>query len=351
VNYAKTLDIEAGRPIKALSRALERPVRGAKNSQTRKRVAVTVEAGGARHYLELIWVGHGWPSDLDDLEHVRSPWPRDLVVAARRFSPGALERLSELNANWVDEFGRAHIEGPSGLFVVRDAPLGLERREKTFKWSASAEQIGERLLARPSDNINARELAAESGWSHAQVSNVLRQFDSQGWTQKTGASRGRYAHRSLADPSSLLEAWADYAGRAKRERILAHRVMRDPAAFLRDELGPALVDVSPWAASGWVGLELAAPFTTAVPALQIYVDQAAVGDGRLRKVMASLRLREVDEGARVEFWAAAPAVLTLATDAKSLPVVSAPRLYADLLALGGRGEDAAAHVREELIGF
>jgi len=34
-----------------------------------------------------------------------------------------------------------------------------------------------------------------------------------------------------------------------------------------------------------------------------------------------------------------------------VPVVSAPRLYADLRSLGGRGEEAAQHVREELIGF
>lgn len=33
------------------------------------------------------------------------------------------------------------------------------------KWSASAEQIGERLLTRPNGAVNERELAAETGWS------------------------------------------------------------------------------------------------------------------------------------------------------------------------------------------
>ena len=67
--------------------------------------------------------------------------------------------------------------------------------------------------------------------------------------------------------------------------------------------------------------------------------------------MARLRLREVHEGGRVEFRAAEPALLVLAREAPGLPIVSSPRLYADLRVLGGRGEEAAQHVREELIGF
>ncbi len=315
------------------------------------RVPVIVEIGGSEYRLEAIWVGQGWPSNLDALDDVPSPWPRRLVVAARRFSPGALERLSELDANWVDETGRAHIEGPDGFFVLREPLIEEKRPDRKFRWSPSAEQIGEFLLTHAGDAVNAHEIAMQTGWSHAQISNVLRQFDAQSWTQKSGASRGRYARRRVAEPGALLEAWAEFAGGVERDRVLTHRVVRDPMTFLHDDLAPALAETFPWAASGWAGLELAAPFTTAVPVLHIYVAEAALVDGHLRGVMASLRLREVDEGARVEFWGAAPTVLALATEARGLPVVSPPRLYGDLLALGGRGEDAAAHIREELIGF
>ena len=104
-----------------------------------------------------------------------------------------------------------------------------------------------------------------------------------------------------------------------------------------------------WALSGWAGLEIAAPFVTTVPVIHVAVEAKALLDGRLRDAMRATRLREVDEGARVEFRALSPFVLSLAMAQRALPVVSAPRLYADLRALGGRGEEAADHVREELL--
>lgn len=346
-------DIDGTRASRVLSRTLQRPVHpagGGSSPGGRTRVAVQIGDGVRR--LEVIWVGQGWPSDLDVLDDVPVPWPRQLVVTARRFSPGALERLGELGANWADETGRAHIEGPRGLLVVREPPSGEPRAEKQgFRWSPSAEQVGEFLLTRPQGPINAREVAELTGWSHAQVSNVLRRFDGEGWTKKSGASRGRYSTRTLVEPGALLEAWAIFAGSAEREGVPAHRVVREPMAFLQAELAPTLSGSVVWACSGWAGLELAAPFATAVPVLQVYVEEAALIDGRVRELMAKLRLREVDEGARVEFRAAEPALLALAGKAHGLPVVSGVRLYADLRVLGGRGEEAAQHVREELIGF
>lgn len=336
-----------------LSRALQRPVRRAEGSSpTGDSVPLVVQIGDEVRRLESIWVGQGWPSDLDALDDVPVPWPRELVATARRLSPGALERLGELGANWADETGRAYIEGPNGLLVVREpAPEKQRGTRKVFRWSRSAEQVGEFLLTRSRDAINARDVAELTGWSHAQVSNVLRRFDEVGWTKKGGAARGRYSTRSVVEPAALLESWAAFAGSVERESVLAHRVLREPMEFLRAELAPGLSGSAGWACSGWAGLEVAAPFATAVPVLQVYVEEAALIDGRLRDVMTKLSLRKVDEGARVEFRAASPALLALAWEPRGLPTVSSPRLYADLHALGGRGADAGQHVREELIGF
>lgn len=41
--------------------------------------------------------------------------------------------------------------------------------------------------------------------------------------------------------------------------------------LLREDVAPALDREVDWAVSGWAGLELAAPFTTTTPSLQIYV--------------------------------------------------------------------------------
>ncbi len=346
------MDTVIYRMTRALSQIVERPVEPVAAGND-GRWGVIVSAGGADHRLELVWAGEGWPADVEEvLAGIPAPWPRQLLVVARRFSTGALDLLLEHDANWVDETGRARIEGPTGLLVIRDAERKVdETRAVRFRWSSSSIDIAELLLTQPSEKINAVEIAERLGWSHAQTTSVLRRFDKEGWTAKLGAGRGPTGVRRLAAAASLLDAWAAHVGGGEHERVLTHRVLRDPMTFLRDELAPVLTDSMPWAASGWAGLEVAAPFVTAVPVLQIYVPREASADGRLRTAMQAVGLREVDEGARVEFWTAAATALSLSSTTAGVPVVSAPRLYADLRALGGRGEEAAQHVREELVGF
>ena len=49
------------------------------------------------------------------------------------------------------------------------------------------------------------------------------------------------------------------------------------------------------------------------------------------------------------FWMSDPRVLKLAAQRADVPTVSPPRLYADLASFGARGQDAADHVKEQLI--
>jgi len=299
-------------------------------------------------------VGRGWPADLDHvLREIPSPWPRQLVLVGQRFSPGALERLAERDANWVDEAGAARIETATGLLVMRH-PSEHSAQPKTghgFRWASSAKAIGELLLARPPEGaFTAVQLAKRSGWSHPQVTKLLRQFNAHGWVEKVGGSRGVGSGWQLADTAALLDAWTRHLVDHQPDTVLAHRVLRDPLQFARTDLARALNQRMEWAVTGWAGLEVAAPFVTAVPVLHVAVEAKALTDSRLREAMQTVKLREVKTGARVEFRALSPFALSLAMDKHNLRVVSAPRLYADLRALGGRGEEAADHVREELLG-
>lgn len=336
----------------ALSRVLERPLESIEETDSRSARA-TVAVGSAAHELQLRWAGRGWPADLEQaLTSVPDPWPRQLVLVGQRFSPGAIEQLTQRRANWLDEAGTAHIETDSGLLVVREpdetepgpgAPRG-------FRWAASSLEIAEWLLTEPPlETFNAQALADRSGWSYAQTTKVLRQLSARGWVKKTGGSRGVGSGWELADTSGLLETWSAYLVGHRPETVGAHRVLRDPMQFSRTELAQAFRPETQWALSGWAGLELAAPFVTTVPVIQVAVDANALVDGQLREAMRSLGLREVKEGARIEFFALSKFSLSLAREFHGLPVVSAPRLYADLRALGGRGEEAAEHVRQELI--
>jgi len=336
----------------ALSRVLERPVEPT-GETGRGSAQATVVVGNAVHELELRWVGRGWPADIEQLlTHLPDPWPRQLVLVGQRFSPGAVDELTQRRANWLDESGAARIETDSGLLIVRepDESAAGHGMPRGFRWAASSLEIAEWLLTEPPrESFNAREFTDRSDWSYAQTTKVLRQLSAQGWVKKTGGSRGVGSGWQLADAAGLFEAWTAYLVSHRPDTVGAHRVLRDPMQFARTELAQTLSAEMQWALSGWAGLELAAPFVTTVPVIQVAVDADALVDGRLREAIRSLGMREVKEGARIEFNALSKFSLSLAREFHGLPVVSPPRLYADLQALGGRGEEAAEHIRQELI--
>lgn len=300
--------------------------------------------------IEVKWAGEGWPQDVRRVAAtVGEKWPENAVLLARSLSPGAIEWLRERGANWADEAGQARIVGPGGLVVIRELAQPPERSApRSFSWSRSAIAVAEVILAHEDRPLRVVELAKESDWSDAQAAKVLKAFDGQGWTAKRGPSRGPGAQRSLVDADGLLAAWSAAVADSPRATRIAHRATKDLMALLRDDLVPALERTSGWAASGWAGLELAAPFATTTPNLHIYVADTAFA-APLSDVIEEAGLREVDEGGRVTFWAADARIFAFSQRIEDVPIVSAPRLFADLSSFGGRGGDAADHVKSELI--
>jgi hypothetical protein len=300
--------------------------------------------------IEVKWAGEGWPQDVRRVARLGERWPENAVLLARILSPGAIEWLRDRGANWADEAGQARIIGPGGLVVIREVaqPPGKWSAPHSFSWSKSALSVAETILAHKDHPLHVAALAEESDWSTAQAAKVLRAFDAQGWTAKHGPSRGPGSHRTLVDADGLLAAWSAAVGSSPRATRSAHRATKDVMTLLRDNLAPALDRTAGWAVSGWAGLELAAPFATTTPSLHIYVADTAFA-APLSDAMEEAGLREVDEGGRVIFWAADARIFTFARQAEGVPVVSAPRLFADLSSFGGRGGDAADHVKTELI--
>jgi hypothetical protein len=301
--------------------------------------------------IEVKWAGEGWPQDVRRIAAtVGERWPENAVLLARSLSPGAIEWLRERGANWADEAGRARIIGPGGLVVIRELaqPPDMRNLPHSFSWSKSALAIAEAILAREDRPLRVVELAGESDWSAAQAAKVLKAFDGQGWTAKHGASRGPASHRTLVDADGLLAAWSAAVGDFPRATRIAHRATKDVMALLRNDLVPALERRVGWAVSGWAGLELAAPFATTTPSLHIYIADTDFA-APLSDAIEEAGLREVDEGGRVTFWAADTRIFAFSRRVQDVPVVSAPRLFADLSSFGGRGGDAADHVKAELI--
>ena len=306
---------------------------------------------GGSIFIEAKWAGEGWPQDVRQAAAtVEEQWPEDVILLARHLSPGAIEWLRNRGANWADEAGQARIIGPGGLVVIREPALRPSEKRATgsFTWSKSAVAVAEAILAQEDRPLRVAELASKSAWSSAQTAKILKAFDGQGWTVKQGTARGPGAHRVLIDADGLLAAWSAAVADSPRETRVAHRATKDVMVLLLNDLGPALARRTGWAVSGWAGLELTAPFATTTPNLHVYVEDTAFA-GPLDDAIGEAGLREVDEGGRVTFWAADDRVFNLCRRVGDVPVVSAPRLFADLSSLGGRGGDSADHVKEQLI--
>jgi hypothetical protein len=300
--------------------------------------------------LDGRWAGEGWPDDVRRVARdVGDRWPGDLVVLAERLSPGAIEWLRERGANWADAAGQARIVGPGGLLVIREPALGPRRPRspRGFAWSPSALLVGELLLkSLDSRPILSSLVATDVGLSVSQAAAVLKAFDGQGWTVKRGAERGPRSRRELSDADGLLAAWTAGVEARPREARIAHRATDDMLALLREVLVPALARLE-WALSGWAALELVAPFASATPSLQIYVADEDFTRS-LTSAIDAAGLREVDEGGTVTFWRADARIFKL-KEGDGIPIVSPARLYADLSSSGARGQDAADHVKAQLI--
>ena len=329
--------------------ALEEAERGAEGGFG---LRITSRADRTVQYsLSVLRTRSGWPADVRQaISNISDPWPRHLVVAAHSFSPGALDELRRRDANWVDAAGNIRLEVPPGLIVLRVASREGPRRKPDFSWSSSSIALAEFVLAKKIDKIILNDIADKTGWSVPQVSNVLRTFDEKEWTTRHGPPRGKGVWRELTNPGSLLEAWSHRLVENRSERKLGHRLLRDPVRFLREELAPLLDKLGDWAITGWAGLELTAPYINIVPSLQIYLPTRQFHNDAT-SVFQDGGITEVAEGANIEVWEMDLPLLVSSRTATGLPVANLPRLYSDLLAIGGRAKDGAEHLRETLIEY
>jgi hypothetical protein len=157
--------------------------------------------------------------------------------------------------------------------------------------------------------------------------------------------------RIVTNAGSLLEAWsAGVAARPPRTRQ-AHVLMPSPASFIREEI-TTLLDRAPYALTGWAAASILAPYSGTIPSVQVYVESVSMAMLWQRWLDSpNPPLRPVEEGANVILLEADPHLLRHVAEHDGLQLASSSRVYADLLPLGGRALDAAAHLREAAIGF
>lgn len=320
--------------------------------------------------MKPLWLGEGFPADvhrmlarLDTIRPTRGehpvtrgehgPFP---VLVARRMSPGAQELLDAHEISWVDTAGRAVIAIEGELYISRLPPIASDAG-RPFSWSAAAAVVAEWMLTRAARLPEADRLTVErvtviakaTDLSSAHVARVLRQFDEQHYTIKTGAERGSSASREFRDAGRMLSDWAANHSLNLGRRAIEFTVpWRDPNRTI-DQVRSALGGLA-WALTGAAAADLIAPHLTSVPTVDVYVSEAHERDS-LKILSAQDHFTEVPTGGRVRLFTERAQALELSSDRDGVPVASPVRVYADLLREGGRAMEAAEFLRESAIGF
>ena len=282
------------------------------------------------------------------------------VVVVQRMTDQLRTQLDDRHIAWVAEDGTGRVVIDPGLYVARGpstGPAALES-ESTISWSKSAGAVAEALLSqRTRSSPTAVQaipplemLAGRTGVSPGQVSRVLASFDSLGWTTKSGAARGPLALRTVEDPAAMLSSWSAWHASRRFATLRGHAIVRDTSRFVAERLVPNLPPGT-WCLTGFAAAAMVAPFTTSIPSIACSVDRGQL-DVDWTRMLDLAGLRRVTTGEAVLFIDAEPHVMLQAdTSSRDAPTASTPRIYADLLAAGMRGDETAAHLREVDLGY
>lgn len=322
--------------------------------------AVQISFGPNSWTLQPIWAGEGLPADIrrvrNGVVHGDAGGSNLPVIAARRMSQGARKLLDESQFSWVDASGRARIVIPGELYLTRLDPLPADAG-RPFTWSGAAQAVAETLLTwrvQQGDDVpdsigQVGGIAEAADVSVAHAARVLRQFDEQGYTAKTGAERGSTATRELRDPGRMLSDWAgQYALMSTvpaAEFYVPWREHDQTFSMLASSLGGL-----DWALTGAAAAERIAPHLTSVPSVDVFVSFSTLAELR-RRLSSQDDVREVERGGRVRVFTAGEYLFGLTDDHDGVRVASPVRVYGDLLRERGRSADAAEYLREVAIGF
>jgi hypothetical protein len=308
------------------------------DSKSSGALEVTVTAGPVLHRFLAGWAGNGWPADVDRLL-IGSP--KIEVAFARRFSDGAMAKLGERRIGWLDEAGQANVSIRSGLVIVREPLLPEVSYGDLDRWTQTMLSAAEAILAGTPPTVEAVEAA--TGMSRGAAANAMARFEQRG--RLTRPKRGRGVARQIVDLDALIDDYAEAAKgfRAQQKNMRLHRLMADPLDVVAMDIGPNLNSVgATWAVTGAVASTLLAPYLTDVAVLEIYVDGAHFNQG----LPGVLDARGVPRGHVIEVRELPTPMSAKGPWIDGVQLALPARVYADLVAAGGRYEEAAHHLRE-----
>ena len=297
----------------------------------------------AKELLRIRWLERGSAIVLQTRLH-HGPRP-DLLMAAHMSSAAQLA-ATEAGVGWLDETGAAQFAVGTVVVSRTSVPVPATN-EQVERWTGAKLGITEALLTGVPGTVRA--LVKATGASPSTAGLALNSLTHTGLLTSQ-AVRGRNSGRTIADPSRLLEAYADAVTRARQAPGVQVGVLwRDPLEGL-SQIG-RLWDQEQlaWAATGALSAAALSPLQTQVAPMVVYVDAVGLATLAAAAVTAGVKLLE---GGRLQLRPfPSPITRRLSAEvSRGLRSVPWPRAYADLRDTGVRGEEAAEHLREVMKG-
>lgn len=306
-----------------------------------------IEGGTARLRVEL----EGQQVDLlasvlavpypSGLKRLADANPSLEAVIVERIPPGLDKAARELGLGYLDIRGRGRIARPGFAYFAPPAPgethQGASRRTSPFAQRAS--RVTRCLLSDHERPWRLSDIAKLIALNPGNVHRVLNTLVDDGYVER---DEDRYL---VADPGSLLDAWADNAAPARERTVVPVKGDLMPAveAMIDRFHGHAVV-------SGELAAELLAPHLPATSATIHCLDPTE---------WARLDLEEIEPPPPADFRVPGRLVLDLPDEGiaqfgmrvSELSLVSPAQLYVDLHRQPTRGRQAAEEARRQLLAF
>lgn len=291
-----------------------------------------------RQPLNIKWAGRGNLGDVRRILSMVEPQP-DIIVAAK-ISPGARKELFDAGVSWVDETGSAEIS--IGLIIVSRTGSPQKTKAETTRWNPSVMAVTEAILV--GVKATTSDTGSATGLSEGSCTNALKFLTNQGLLEST-VKRGPKSARRIIDEGMLLDAYVGAIEKAPLGlRLQVGIVGRDLVSRL-DEIGKTWRNAEiAWASTGLIAANAIAPLITSVNSAEVYVSAKTIIG--LEAVAKQAELMPIEGGRLTLRPFPAVSVRTMSKKIRGIRVAPWPRVYADLLQTGVRGEDAAEHLLE-----
>ena len=273
----------------------------------------------------------------------------NLLLVAGATTAEAREILERHGVAVVDGLGNAHVELP-GLLLHTEGQRGRRgdspRSQTHARLAGKGGVAAQALLLEPTRDWKVQDLAGEAGVSIGLAHRVLARLETEGLVAAEGAGPRRV--RRVADPTALLDLWAEENTDRSVQRMRAYLLAREPRALA--DAASAGLDAAgiDHAVTGAAAAARIAPFITAVPVAEVWVDSVAA----VEEAAAATGAEVAETGHNLAVLQAnGDEPLAFRSRVDGIWAVNPFRLFYDLRNDPRRGHEQAETLRREVIGF